>query len=211
MPSNSLKRLHFGQVALAQALLLFAREREERRAASVAEIPHARPLEQVACAVCLMALQPVHQAPRAAGEPGAARRARERMDVIADFRPRRKRDALDAHEVGHAIQVRLRLRAQFVVDGDQHILAAEQVEPGPEMRCETIAAGEIRARLQDLVERTPRPREMNDQLVGRNRMIDGIAQSRNDTAVWNVDLDAVRRIRMKKDGQISTILRCPVA
>ena len=47
------------------------------------------------------------------------------MDIIADFRTRGKRDALDAHEIGHAIQVRLRLRAQFVIHRDQHILAAE--------------------------------------------------------------------------------------
>ena len=57
----------------------------------------------------------------------------ESKKIIADFRARGKCDALDAHEIGHAIQVRLRLRAQFIVHRDQHVLAAEQVEPGLEM------------------------------------------------------------------------------
>ncbi len=120
------------------------------------------------------------------------------MDIVTDFGTRRKCDAIDADEIGHAVQIRLRLRAQFIVHRDEHVLAAEQIEPRLEMRRVTIATAEIGARLQHLVERTARPREMKNQLVRRERMIDGIAQRGDDAAIRNVSLDAAGRERMKK-------------
>jgi hypothetical protein len=105
-----LERFDFGKVVFADALFLLGRERGKRLAASVAEIPHARPFEQVAYAICRAALQSVHQASRAASEPGAAGSARKRVDVVSDFRPRGELDTLDADQVRHAIQIRLRAR-----------------------------------------------------------------------------------------------------
>src|ERR1700735_2995109 len=138
----------------------------ERLAAPVTEIPNARSFEQVDCTISLMTLQPIHHLSRDPGELVAAGRARKRVDVIADFRSRGKYDAIDVDEIGDPIQVRLRLRAQFVVHRYQHVLASEQIEPLLEMRRVTIPAAEIGTRLQHLVERAARPGEMNYQLVG---------------------------------------------
>ncbi len=60
MREQFLERLDFGQIALAQALFLLGRQAAERLAAAVTEVPNARALEQVADAVRLMTLQPVH-------------------------------------------------------------------------------------------------------------------------------------------------------
>ena len=142
------------------------------------------------------------------------------MDIIADFRARGKCDAIDAHEIGHAIQIRLRIRAQFVVHRDQHVLAAEQIEPGLEMRRVTIAAAEPGPRFQNLVERSVRPREVDDQLVRGKGVIDGIAQRRDDAAIRNVRLDAIGRERMEKvradfgdfaiAGGVAKMMRVPI-
>src|SRR5258708_815811 len=156
-------------------MFLFARETAERLAASITEVPHARALEQVYRTVSLMTLQPVHHLSRSASELAAIRSARKRMHIIADFWARGKCDALDTHELGHAVQIRLWLSAQFVIHRDQYVLAAEQVEPRLEMRRVAIAAAEVRTRLKDFVERAMRPCEVNDQLVGGESVIDRIA------------------------------------
>ncbi len=81
-PEQLLERLDFGQVARAQALLLFRREPAERLATAVAEIPYAAAVQKIYRAVCLAALEPVHQAGRAARESRVFRRAIEGMDVV---------------------------------------------------------------------------------------------------------------------------------
>src|SRR5271166_7163495 len=88
------------------------------------------------------------------------------------------------------------------------------------MSCVTIAAAEIGAGFQDLVERATRPREMNDQLVGGIRMIDGIAQRSDDAAIRNVGLYPIGRQRMEKvrtdfgdfprAGRVAKVMRVPI-
>src|SRR5271156_1389118 len=88
------------------------------------------------------------------------------------------------------------------------------------MRCVAITAAQIGARFQHLVEGALRPREMDDELVRRKRMIDRIAQRGDDAAIRNVSLDACRRIRMKKvrtdfsdlplAGRVAKMTRVPV-
>ena len=88
------------------------------------------------------------------------------------------------------------------------------------MRCVAIAAAEIGARFQDLVEGALRPREMQHELVRGKRMIDRIAQRRDDAAIRNVSLDARGRIRMEKvrtnfsdlplAGRVAKMSRVPV-
>src|SRR5271166_6906383 len=88
------------------------------------------------------------------------------------------------------------------------------------MRRVAIAAAEIGSRFQDLVKRALRPCEMDDQLVGGERMVDRIAQRGDDAAIRNVGLDAIRRERMEKvrtdfgdfasAGRVTKVMRVPV-
>ena len=88
------------------------------------------------------------------------------MHVVADFGACRECDSLYADEVCHLVQIFLRVGAQFIVHGDEHVLAAEIFEPLAQMERVSVAAAEIGPRLQDLVERAARPCVVSNQLVG---------------------------------------------
>ena len=88
------------------------------------------------------------------------------------------------------------------------------------MRRVTIAAAEPGPRFENFVERSVRPREVDDQLVRGKGVIDGIAQGRDDAAIRNVRLDAFGRERMEKvradfrdfaiAGGVAKMMRVPI-
>src|SRR5882757_7321412 len=119
------------------------------------------------------------------------------MHVVTDFRACRERNSLYANKVGYLVQIFLRVGAQFIIHGHEHVLAAKVLEPFAQMERIAVAAAEIAPRLQHLVERAARPRVVSNQLIRRKWMIDRTAQRGDHSTVRNEGLDAIWSERMK--------------
>src|SRR5271155_1995295 len=186
-----LERIDLGAHQLVQARLDRGIERRKAIAPSEGQLPGAGALEKVTGAVSLLLLEPVHEVARPSGDARESRQIVYRVDQFAIGGGCGHRVAIDADEIANAVEMRLRIDAEVVVEQDQHAIVAKARAILGQMGGITAYLDHLRHFFEKHIERIEGQRVVTPEFVGGVDALDGIAKGADDFASRNMPGDAL--------------------
>jgi len=101
-------------------------------------------------------------------------------------------------ELADLVDKTLRLRSHILKEHDQNAIFSKLVIPSAEMGCVVVPSSNRRRGFKSPLETVARQAVVKCKLVGRVGTLDGISQSANYLALWNVQRDSVNCDRCRK-------------